>query len=161
MSWLTLEIHRRTGKLLDVFAPAALPKFPKHCGNSGVATDSHNMALISCPECNREVSDSATVCPGCGFPLAKNRQGPAEGAGGAGTVVLWAIGGLLAAPATLGAVNWRAQPVYLALMLAVGFVVLAIQHQYRFLNLINRRGLAAFLVVYLVVGLLIIRYDVF
>lgn len=27
------------------------------------------MALINCPECNREVSDSATSCPGCGHPL--------------------------------------------------------------------------------------------
>ena len=27
------------------------------------------MALIHCPECNREISDKATVCPGCGYPL--------------------------------------------------------------------------------------------
>ena len=29
------------------------------------------MALIKCPECEHEVSDSATVCPNCGFTLKK------------------------------------------------------------------------------------------
>ncbi len=27
------------------------------------------MALIRCPECQREVSDRAPACPGCGYPL--------------------------------------------------------------------------------------------
>jgi len=27
------------------------------------------MALISCPECKKEVSDQATSCPQCGHPL--------------------------------------------------------------------------------------------
>lgn len=27
------------------------------------------MALIRCPECAREVSSHAPVCPGCGYPL--------------------------------------------------------------------------------------------
>lgn len=26
------------------------------------------MALIKCPECGREISDNATVCPHCGCP---------------------------------------------------------------------------------------------
>ena len=29
------------------------------------------MALINCPECNKEVSDKAEVCPNCGFGVAK------------------------------------------------------------------------------------------
>lgn len=29
------------------------------------------MALINCPECNREVSDKAEICPNCGFGVAK------------------------------------------------------------------------------------------
>lgn len=29
------------------------------------------MALINCPECNREVSDTAEICPKCGFGVAK------------------------------------------------------------------------------------------
>ena len=29
------------------------------------------MALIRCPDCNREVSDAAPSCPGCGRPIAK------------------------------------------------------------------------------------------
>ena len=28
------------------------------------------MALIECPECGREVSDSAAVCPECAYPVA-------------------------------------------------------------------------------------------
>ena len=27
------------------------------------------MALVNCSECNREVSDSAASCPGCGHPI--------------------------------------------------------------------------------------------
>jgi zinc-ribbon domain len=27
------------------------------------------MALIRCPECKREISDQATACPECGYPL--------------------------------------------------------------------------------------------
>lgn len=29
------------------------------------------MALIKCPECGRDVSTAAKVCPGCGFPMAE------------------------------------------------------------------------------------------
>ena len=29
------------------------------------------MALINCPECNKEVSNTATMCPHCGFGVAK------------------------------------------------------------------------------------------
>lgn len=29
------------------------------------------MALINCPECNKEVSDKAEMCPNCGFGVAK------------------------------------------------------------------------------------------
>ena len=31
------------------------------------------MALIKCPECGKEVSDSAKICPHCGYPLNKNK----------------------------------------------------------------------------------------
>ncbi len=27
------------------------------------------MAMIQCPECNKEISDQARSCPGCGYPL--------------------------------------------------------------------------------------------
>lgn len=30
------------------------------------------MALITCPECGKQVSDQAASCPGCGCPLKKN-----------------------------------------------------------------------------------------
>ncbi len=29
------------------------------------------MALISCPECGKQVSTAAVACPGCGFPVAE------------------------------------------------------------------------------------------
>ena len=36
------------------------------------------MALIRCPECNREISDKATACPGCGYPLNSPSQETTE-----------------------------------------------------------------------------------
>lgn len=33
------------------------------------------MALIKCPECNRDVSDNATACPHCAYPLARTQHG--------------------------------------------------------------------------------------
>ena len=29
------------------------------------------MALIHCPECNKEVSDRAEICVHCGYPISK------------------------------------------------------------------------------------------
>lgn len=40
------------------------------------------MALIRCPECDREISDRAESCPGCGYPVRPSGAGP--GAHGAG-----------------------------------------------------------------------------
>ena len=31
------------------------------------------MAIIKCPECGKEISDKATSCPNCGFPLTKEQ----------------------------------------------------------------------------------------
>ena len=33
------------------------------------------MALIKCPECNRDVSDKAATCPHCGYPLGWTAPG--------------------------------------------------------------------------------------
>jgi len=33
------------------------------------------MALINCPECNSEVSGTASKCPKCGFQLIKPKRG--------------------------------------------------------------------------------------
>lgn len=33
-----------------------------------------DVALINCPECGKEVSDKATACIHCGFPLLKTRN---------------------------------------------------------------------------------------
>lgn len=32
------------------------------------------MALIKCPECGKEISDSAYNCPGCGCPMRRRQQ---------------------------------------------------------------------------------------
>lgn len=32
------------------------------------------MALINCPECGRQVSDSAPQCPGCGYVISKQNN---------------------------------------------------------------------------------------
>lgn len=32
------------------------------------------MPLITCPDCQREISDSALCCPGCGRPMARPKQ---------------------------------------------------------------------------------------
>ena len=37
------------------------------------------MALIKCPECGREVSDSAKACPGCGYAINKQSEMPSIG----------------------------------------------------------------------------------
>jgi NMD protein affecting ribosome stability and mRNA decay len=34
------------------------------------------MALIDCPECGREVSSSASVCPDCAYQLGPAPGGP-------------------------------------------------------------------------------------
>jgi hypothetical protein len=36
------------------------------------------MALINCPECIRQVSDKATQCPNCAYPIATMAMQPAE-----------------------------------------------------------------------------------
>ncbi len=34
------------------------------------------MALIACPECNKQVSDQAPACPHCGFPISRPASKP-------------------------------------------------------------------------------------
>lgn len=33
------------------------------------------MALIKCPECGKEISDKAAICPNCGMPLRREDRG--------------------------------------------------------------------------------------
>lgn len=33
------------------------------------------MALITCPECGKEISDKAGICPNCGCPITNNLVG--------------------------------------------------------------------------------------
>jgi len=36
------------------------------------------MALINCPECEKEISDKTKACPHCGFPIPEQKQQDAE-----------------------------------------------------------------------------------
>ena len=45
------------------------------------------MALISCPECEHQISSYAVACPNCGFPLAMLEQLKSDRAGIAGTAL--------------------------------------------------------------------------
>jgi type II secretory pathway pseudopilin PulG len=47
------------------------------------------MSLTTCPECNQPVSSKAYNCPGCGYPLNKQKK----------TGLWWGLGCLLAIPA--------------------------------------------------------------
>lgn len=42
------------------------------------------MALIRCPECQRQVSDKASSCPNCGYPLSGTGGGQGGESGGPG-----------------------------------------------------------------------------
>jgi hypothetical protein len=52
--------------------------FPLFCANSAHRKSrkkwkgEQKMALITCPECNGQVSDKAAVCTRCGYPIAAN-----------------------------------------------------------------------------------------
>lgn len=47
----------------------------KHFDSAHNPTLQCRMALINCPECNRQVSTAAQTCPACGFPVAENTPG--------------------------------------------------------------------------------------
>lgn len=56
------------------------------------------MPLISCPECNQQVSTSADVCPHCGYPLKKETSNvqptkPIEYENKTTRVTCWGLGG--------------------------------------------------------------------
>lgn len=46
------------------------------------------MAMIQCPECGKEISSTADVCPKCGYGLLKARQKRTE-------KKLWKIAGII------------------------------------------------------------------
>ncbi len=37
------------------------------------------MALINCPDCNKEISDKAPTCPGCGAPIVQDIESKGSG----------------------------------------------------------------------------------
>lgn len=44
------------------------------------------MALTPCPECNKQISDKAYACPGCGYPISPAAK---RGFGWSGVAHTW------------------------------------------------------------------------
>jgi uncharacterized membrane protein YvbJ len=44
------------------------------------------MALISCPDCNKEISENAPACPGCGAPIAGVKESAGSGVNNLATI---------------------------------------------------------------------------
>lgn len=44
----------------------------------GVTTRGNSMALVHCSECEREISDKAAACPGCGAPFSSSTSAQAH-----------------------------------------------------------------------------------
>lgn len=62
------------------------------------------MTLVTCSECDKQISDAALTCPHCGAPrLPPIRQEPAQGMSGIKKALLWIVG-LVAAFFAFGAV---------------------------------------------------------
>ena len=88
------------------------------CKNTATYIRGLAVALVSCPECKREISDQAPACPGCGYqthPVRPRFDGPpkncAQCGGGLkkgatakseGSGCLIALIGLLLAPVLIG-----------------------------------------------------------
>lgn len=51
------------------------------------------MALITCPECGREISDKAVACPHCGFPIQEHLQAQEKPASPATYSILLSVTG--------------------------------------------------------------------
>ena len=83
------------------------------------------MALMKCPECAREVSDKASVCPQCGYPIAAAAQGgPAIHGGNAADIAR--TGGKVATTWLLaGQVHWLVRGLVAVVAFAGLFLFLA------------------------------------
>ena len=83
------------------------------------------MALMKCPECAREVSDKASACPNCGYPIAAAAQGgPAIHGGNAADIAR--TGGKVATTWLLaGQVHWLVRGLVAVVAFAGLFLFLA------------------------------------
>lgn len=50
------------------------------------------MALITCPECNKQISDTSNACPNCGYDLKAAKRAKAVKGCGIGCLAIIAIG---------------------------------------------------------------------
>jgi len=88
------------------------------------------MALISCTECGKEVSDKASSCPNCGAPISSNGSvslNPESHAKVTRTGAKWeGIGFLLIVGGMITAMASAADNHIGGIMVTVGFVVFLI-----------------------------------
>ena len=63
------------------------------------------MALISCTECGKQISDKASACPHCGAPVTAPNEAAAEPVKKGPKLWLWVPLGLVAAFLAVGIVN--------------------------------------------------------
>lgn len=83
------------------------------------------MALMKGPECTREVSDKAPMCPGCGYPIAAPAQG-GRAINGANAADIARTGGKVATTWLLaGQVHWIVRGLVAVVMIAGFFLFLA------------------------------------
>ena len=66
----------RPGRAVDPPPPGLAPLLAHHSAPSG-EKEVLPMALISCPECGKQISDQAPACIHCGYPLPKQPTAPA------------------------------------------------------------------------------------
>lgn len=78
------------------------------------------MALISCPECQHQVSTKAAACPQCGYPIAEKSGITRFAESDAGSKAVTAVGGWLIAPWVARAIAVIAFAVVAIVMFAMG-----------------------------------------
>lgn len=77
------------------------------------------MALIPCPECQRQVSTQAVACPQCGHPIAGKSELGRFAQSDAGSKAVLAAGGWLIAP-------WVARMVAVIVLAIAAVVIFAL-----------------------------------
>jgi uncharacterized OB-fold protein len=74
------------------------------------------MPLINCPECEKEISDKAPTCPGCGSPIAQDRE-----AAGSGVQTLTTTQGT--------SKRLKLQSLFAMIILGIGLTIMLVQIQ--------------------------------
>lgn len=89
------------------------------------------MPLVTCRDCGRDVSDRATVCPGCGGPMQPATAGPRPvqtieqtGKGWKQAQLAGVVLVLLSVLAFVWSIDGQVDPVLAVILFAAGFTLL-------------------------------------